>query len=76
MEEYKKMERQEYEVEYKCGNCGHLFKVNLRKGLPAKGAAGDCPNCGIPSGKPGIGEHQMVWPEAKFAVGGREILHG
>lgn len=70
------MERQDYEMEYRCANCGHTFKVKLRKGSTARGNSGPCPNCGVKSGLPGIGEHQMVWPEQKFQVGGKEILHG
>ena len=70
------MERQEYDMEYKCANCGKIFIVKIRKGATAKGASGPCPNCGIASGKPGIGVHEMTWPSQPFAVGGREILHG
>ena len=70
------MERAEYEMEYRCANCGHIFKVKLRKGLQAKGASGECPNCGVISGKSGIGEHEMTWPSSPLAVGSKEILHG
>lgn len=70
------MERKEYEMEYRCANCGHVFKVMLRQGVPAKGASGPCPNCGVGSGKAGIGEHEMTWPSNPLAVGSQEILHG
>ncbi len=69
-------ERKDYEMEYRCANCGHVFKVSLRKGAQGKGAAGECPNCGVKSGKPGIGEHEMTWPSTPYAVGNKQILHG
>lgn len=70
------MERQYYEMEYKCANCGAIFKIKIPKGQPAKGKGGECPTCGVGSGKPGIGEHEMTWPSTPLAVGNREILHG
>ncbi len=70
------MERQEYEMEYRCANCGQKFKVLIRKGEPARGAAGTCPNCGAASGRPGIGHHEMTWPSNPLSVGNQEILHG
>lgn len=69
-------ESQHYEMEYKCANCGHVFKVQLRKGITARGAAGECPNCGIKTGRAGVGEHEMTWPSERLAVGNKEILHG
>lgn len=70
------MEREYYEMEYRCANCGHIFTKQLPKGQQAKGASGKCPHCGVDSGKAGIGEHQMTWPERPLHVGSKEILHG
>jgi DNA-directed RNA polymerase subunit RPC12/RpoP len=76
MEEKRMTERGFYEMEYRCANCGHIFKKQLPKGKQAKGASGPCPNCGVASGVSGIGEHEMTWPTTQYAVGGKEILHG
>ena len=65
-----------FEMEYKCANCGNIYTVELRKGTAAKGAGGNCPNYGVASGKAGIGEHEMTWPSRPLAVGNQEILHG
>jgi DNA-directed RNA polymerase subunit RPC12/RpoP len=75
MEELKMAEREYYEVEYRCANCGHIFKQQLRKGVEARGAAGECPNCGVKSGKPGVGHHEMTWPSTPLHSG-QQILHG
>ncbi len=70
------MERGTYEMEYRCANCGNVFKKTLQKGKKAKGASGPCPNCGVDTGQSGIGEHEMTWPTRPLHVGGKEILHG
>ena len=68
------MNESEYEMEYRCANCGHTYKIVLRKGVLARGAGGECPQCGVSSGKAGVGHHEMTWPQTPF--GGKEILHG
>jgi len=63
-----------YKMQYRCANCGHLFDAQVRKGSPARGASGSCPNCGMATGKPGVGHHETVLPN--MTVGNKEILHG
>jgi DNA-directed RNA polymerase subunit RPC12/RpoP len=75
MEEILMGEREYYEIEYRCANCGKIFTKQLRKGTEARGQAGECPNCGVNSGKPGVGHHEMTWPAMPIS-GGKEILHG
>jgi rubredoxin len=65
-----------YKMRFKCANCGFLFEVNIRKGNPANGAAGICPNCGVRSGRSGIGHHEAVYPSDTMNLGDKEILHG
>lgn len=61
-----------YKMTYRCANCGHEYTMEIRKGSPARGAGGQCPNCGMASGKPGVGHHETVLP----TVDGKQILHG
>jgi len=63
-----------YKMKYKCANCGETFESEVRKGSPSKGASGSCPNCGMQTGKPGVGHHEAVFPDTP--AGKQEILHG
>jgi len=49
-----------YFMSFKCSNCGHVFEVQIRKGTPAHGQAGPCPNCGVRDNTSGVGHHSVI----------------
>jgi DNA-directed RNA polymerase subunit RPC12/RpoP len=56
-----------YDVEYQCSNCYHKFNKKLKKGTPAKGAGGVCPNCGCKDGQEEVGQFIIV-EEARLKI--------
>ena len=65
----------QYGMKFECANCGHLFEVAIRKGVPASGQAGICPNCGVRDNTSGVGGHRIIKAnESENPTGGREIL--
>ena len=49
-----------YRAWYRCVNCGVIFQYDMQKGVDAKNMKGECPICGIKSGRPGVGSFQIV----------------
>lgn len=63
-----------YLIEYECINCGSRFTKQLKKGTPAHGHAGNCPNCGV--GEQKIGQHKVIRAnESLEPLGRRQILN-
>jgi len=64
-----------YLMNFECSNCGHRFQKQVRKGTPAHGQAGPCPNCGVRENMPGVGQHKVIRDnQSDNPTGGREIL--
>lgn len=49
-----------YTMKFRCTNCGRQFENEVRKGISASGMGGECPNCGIKDGAPGIGHFEVI----------------
>ena len=70
-----KVEPNHYLMEFLCSNCGTKFEVQIRKGTPAAGKAGICPNCGVRDNVAGVGQHKVIRAnESQDPTGGRQIL--
>jgi DNA-directed RNA polymerase subunit RPC12/RpoP len=64
-----------YMMNFECANCGHKFEKQLRKGTPAQGQAGICPNCGVRDNTSGVGGHRVIKAnESENPTGGRQVL--
>ena len=64
-----------YTMNFICANCGHKFERQIRKGTPANGQAGICPNCGVRDNVSGVGQHKVIRDnESADPTGGRQVL--
>jgi DNA-directed RNA polymerase subunit RPC12/RpoP len=64
-----------YNMSFICANCGHKFEKQIRKGTPANGQAGICPNCGVRDNVSGVGQHRVIRDnESADPTGGRQVL--
>ncbi len=64
-----------YFMKFKCSNCGYSFEKQIRKGTPARGQAGICPNCGVRDNTSGIGQHEVIRDnQSDNPTGGRQML--
>jgi DNA-directed RNA polymerase subunit RPC12/RpoP len=64
-----------YLMKFRCANCGHQFEKEVRKGTPAHGQAGPCPNCGVRDNMSGVGHHQVIRDnQSDNPTGGRQVL--
>lgn len=64
-----------YLMNFECANCGHKFERQIRKGTPAHGQAGICPNCGVRDNVAGVGGHRVIKAnESENPTGGRQVL--
>jgi len=64
-----------YTIEFLCANCGLKFAKDVRKGTPARGQAGNCPNCGVKDNTAGVGGHKVIRAnESSDPTGGRQVL--
>jgi len=70
-----KVDANHYLMEFICANCGHKFSKQIRKGTPAAGQAGICPNCGVRDNTSGVGGHKVIKAnEDMIPHDGRQIL--
>jgi len=70
-----KVDASQYLMNFQCANCGSKYEVILRKGVPAQGQGGICPNCGVRDNTAGVGGHKVIKAnESENPTGGREIL--
>ena len=70
-----KVDANHYLIEFRCANCGQTFEKQIRKGTPAHGQAGPCPNCGVRDNVAGVGGHSVIRAnESTDPTGGRQIL--
>lgn len=68
-------DKNHYLMKFRCANCGYEFERQIRKGVPAPGQAGVCPNCGVRDNVAGVGQHKIIMAnESPSPTGGREIL--
>jgi len=70
-----KVDVNHYLIEFLCANCGQRFEKQIRKGTPAAGQAGICPNCGVRDNTSGVGGHKVIRAnESEDPTGGRQVL--
>jgi len=70
-----KVDVNHYLLNFICANCGHKFEKQIRKGTPASGQAGICPNCGVRDNMSGVGQHKVIRDnESSDPTGGRQVI--
>ena len=70
-----KVDANHYLITFQCANCGERFEKQVRKGTPAHGQAGICPNCGVRDSTSGVGQHKVIRAnESEDPTGGRQVL--
>jgi len=70
-----KVDANHYLMNFQCANCGNQFDKQIRKGTPAHGQAGICPNCGVRDNMSGVGQHKIIRDnESADPTGGRQML--
>jgi predicted RNA-binding Zn-ribbon protein involved in translation (DUF1610 family) len=50
----------QYEIDFRCPNCGTVFSRTIQKGVQASGMGGVCPYCGVKDGQPQIGRFEVI----------------
>lgn len=50
----------QYEIKFRCPNCGTIFSKILKKGDAAQGRGGYCPKCGVRDGTPHVGSFGII----------------
>ncbi len=69
------VEPNHYLIEFLCANCGNKFEKQIRKGTPAMGQAGPCPQCGVKDNTAGVGGHKVIRAnESTDPTGARQVL--
>ena len=52
--------KHQYNISFRCPNCGVIFERLIQKGVEALGRGGVCTNCGVKDGAPKVGQFKVI----------------